>query len=112
VNTETTEDIYKLKPGWIQISKTDGQIVIIDNSTSTKQEITNLNCEMDNVIQKLQQNWLKHKVNYDSIHGKGAYDDLHYLTPIYGSDLDDDDNYDDITDDDSDDLYKNPHYDN
>jgi hypothetical protein len=86
VSTKPTEDIYKLKAGWIQIYKTDGKHTIIDKSTPIKQEITDLNNEMYNVIQNIEQNWLRHKVNYDNIHGKGAYDDLHYLTPVYGSD--------------------------
>ena len=46
--------------------------------------------------------WLKHKTIYDNIHGEGAYDDLHYLSPVYDSDYDTD--CDSQTEDDIDEL--------
>ena len=45
---------------------------------------------------------------YDDIHGEGAYDDLYYVSPIYGSDYESEyDNDNEIDDDYETELYVN-----
>ncbi len=39
----------------------------------------------NNMIATLLGNWSRYKLNYDKIHGEGAYDDIHYTEPIYSS---------------------------
>lgn len=112
-----TEDNNKPKIGWIQISRVNETQVIVDNSSHNiekNEEIEDLNNAMNRAIQNLEQNWNKHRIIYDNIYGEGAYHDLHYLTPIYGSDLDSDDEFDDdgITDEYYDDFYQNNNIDN
>ena len=112
-----TEDNNKPKPGWIQISRVNETQVIVDNSSRNIEkieEIEDLNNEMNKAIQNLEQNWNKHRIIYDNIYGEGAYHDLHYLTPIYGSDLDSNDEFDDdgLTDEYYDDFSQNNNMDN
>lgn len=95
--TIVTEDIT-LKPGWIQISRENNQIIINQEKLGPyeikMQNIQMLhedpNYIMNKAIDSMEKNWLKYKINYDNIYGEGAYDDLHYLSPVYDSDYDSD----------------------
>jgi hypothetical protein len=107
-----TEDIT-LGPGWIQIHKVNNHIVIKQANISPydikMQQIKELqedpNYIMDRVITTMEKNWIKYKIEYDNIHGEGAYDDLHYLSPSYDSEYDTDE-YDSLSEDNSDDFYE------
>ena len=89
-----------LRPGWIQITKINCQIIINQTNISPydikMQEIQELqedpNYIMTQFINIMQKNWLKHKTNYDNIYGEDAYDDLHYLPTVYDSEYDTDEN--------------------
>ena len=100
------EDIT-LKPGWVQISRVNNKTVISQEKPGPydikMQQIQTLQEDpkyiMNKTIESMQTIWLKYKINYDNIYGEGAYDDLHYLSPVY--DLDDDsDEYDSLSDND------------
>lgn len=93
--TETNNNNNTLQPGWIQIYKVNNKITTIYNPNSKQNEPPedNINNLMHKTITNLEQIWLKHKINYDKIHGEGAYDHIHYMPPIYyDTDSDDDDN--------------------
>jgi hypothetical protein len=38
------------------------------------------------MIETLSNNWTRYKVQYDSIHGEGAYDLVYYSPPVYPED--------------------------
>lgn len=78
-----------LPSGWIEINKSEEEEEEEDN--------TNYNLLMNNIIKTTLDKHYNHKLNFDSINGEGAYDELHYLKPIYDIDLDED--LDDYTDD-------------
>ena len=94
-----TEDIT-LRSGWIQISKVDNKTVInqanIGPYDIKMQQIQELqedpNYIMNRIINVMQKKWIKYKIDYNNIYGEGAYDDLHYLSPVYDSEYDSDEN--------------------
>jgi hypothetical protein len=68
----------------------DGCTQIILNKKTGKSEIrlgkqnqTKLEPVIDNIIDKLENNWNKYEAEYDSINGEGAYFEAHYIKPIY-----------------------------
>jgi hypothetical protein len=75
-----------LPSGWIEINK-----------YKEEEDNTNYNLLMNNIIKTTLDKHYNHKLNFDSINGEGAYDELHYMKPIYDIDLDED--LDDHTDD-------------
>ena len=77
-----------LKPGWIEISKINGTINIIDNSCPEK--VADLHFLMRKTISQMQKKWVNSKTIYDDIYGEEAFDNLHYLSPVYDSDYDSD----------------------
>ena len=93
------EDIT-LRPGWVQISKVNNKVVInqanngpYDIKMQKNQDLQeDSNYIMNKIMSVLHKNWLKHRAIYDNIHGEGAYDDLHYSSPVYDSDYDSDEN--------------------
>ena len=68
-----------LPSGWVEINKSEEE-----------EDKTNYNLLMNNIIKTTLNKHYNHKLNYDSINGEGAYDELHYLKPIYDIDLDED----------------------
>ena len=94
-----TENIT-LRPGWVQISKIDNNIVIDQANIGAydikMQKIQELqedpNYIMKRVVAIMQKKWIKYRIDYDNIYGEGAYNELHYLSPVYGSEYDTDDN--------------------
>lgn len=86
-----------LSPGWIKLHK-----YMSETSLQSPSEPT-----MEQIISAAQKKWHIHRVNYDKLHGDGAYDELHYMPPSYDINIDynsDDDSiemdsYTDDTDD-------------
>jgi len=112
-NEIIVEEDITLRPGWVQISKVNNKIIInqanIGPYDIKRQQIQELhqdpNYIMNQLICSSQKNWLKHKTIYDKIYGEGAYDDLHYLSPMYDSDTDyNTDEDDSLSDDNIDEL--------
>ena len=38
----------------------------------------------------MQRNWDRYQIEYDIIHGDGAYNEMYVLPPVYGEEYDDD----------------------
>ncbi len=90
--TEKIEDTNKEKtllPGWVVLSEKH------TNKTSDKNNEPN--DIMENIISDIVINSNKYKQLYNDINGDDAYDDLYYMSPVYGSD------YDTLSDDNNDD---------
>jgi len=83
-----------LPSGWVEINKSEEE-----------EDKTNYNLLMNNIIKTTLNKHYNHKLNYDSINGEGAYDELHYLKPIYDIDLDE---YSDDHTDDNDSFGEDP----
>ena len=100
-NTTIVNEDITLKPGWVQISRVNNKTVISQEKPCPydikMQQMQTLqkdpNYIMNKTIESMQTIWLKYKINYDNIYGEGAYDDLHYLSPVYDSDDDEYDEY-------------------
>jgi hypothetical protein len=101
-------------PGWVQYSKPKGSnksLFIVTHGDKTKQqlqqeaELNMLNNPLyihDLMISTLESNWNRYKLQYDAIHGEGAYDLVYYMEPRYeeddnlsenASDVDNDNDY-------------------
>jgi len=85
-----------IPPGWTMYSKDKNTSkFVITHGEKTKRQL-----EMDQedkiinsplyiynqMITTLAKNWSQYKIQYDSIHGEGAYDLVHYLPPVYPDD--------------------------
>jgi len=90
----------EVKPGCVEISKgMNGKIEYnYGKHTSTIKSIdeeetnyynNNINQIMVKAIDNMKDNWSKYKKNYDEIYGEGAYNEMYYLSPIYGSEYSD-----------------------
>ena len=109
VNTVIPEEIIeelKVLPKWVSYSRQNGKTIINHGSSVLERLIlenetqileNSPNKLMINVIEKLQRKWDKFKVDYDSIHGEGSYNQSYILSPVYGPEyeLDDEDYYED-----------------
>jgi hypothetical protein len=85
-------------PGWVQYSKPKGSnksIFIVTYGDKTKRQLqqeekynmfNNPFYIHDQIISTLDNNWNRYKIQYDAIHGEGAYDSVYYTEPIYGED--------------------------
>jgi len=82
----------KYLDGWTYISKVNGKIVRYDhNISSLNEEREKTPYEiMDEAIYRMRTNWINYKINYDEVHGEGAYEEAHeFKNPIiYESDTD------------------------
>lgn len=84
-----------LSPGWIQYTKhKDKYGFIVKYGDKPRSQIlqeqkdrlkTNPIYIYNHMITTLVGNWSKYKINYDDIHGEGAYDEIYYSEPIYSS---------------------------
>jgi len=82
-------------PGWIQYTKDKNKYgFTVNYGNRTKSQIlqeqkdklkSNPRYIYNNMISTLVGNWSRYKLNYDKIHGEGAYDEIHYTEPIYSS---------------------------
>ena len=113
---EEIEDTNKIHPGWISMSfdanrninvqcadeKTENEI----KREQLEKDLEDPNLIMEKVIDVLSKSWQKHINEYDSIHGEGAYDNVHYMEPMIfpyedeneNGETGDEDNYDDAYD--------------
>jgi len=74
---------------WAQYGLKDGKIKCLNppqefTEEEKKQEVINT---LSKISFAIELNMYKYMINYDKIHGDGAYDRLYYLEPIY-NDLD------------------------
>ena len=101
VNNNPNEFIEKkdreVKPGWVEIYLDKNTRKIIhaynENDLNLNDELNNdindnLDIIMNDVIESINKNRLKYINYYDSIHGEGAFEELHYLPPVYGPEYD------------------------
>jgi hypothetical protein len=109
VNTVIAEEIIeeaKVLPKWVSYSRQNGTTIVYQGSyvleklkQFKEQEILNNspNTLMKHITEKMQKKWEKFRIDYDSIHGDGSYDQEYILPPVYGPEyeLDEDDYYDD-----------------
>ena len=100
IKPEIEVNKIQVRPGWIEISKikTSGKIIYnygstIPNDIKKKQEEeleNDPNYIMDKAVTIMQRNWDRYQIEYDIIHGDGAYNEMYVLPPVYGEDYDDD----------------------
>ena len=82
-------------PGWIQYTKHNNRYgFTVKYGDKTKSQIlqeqkdklkSNPRYIYNHMMATLVDNWSRYKLNYDEIHGEGAYDEIHYTEPIYSS---------------------------
>lgn len=106
--TSTVNEVKKIEdnlvpPGWTQFTRTKGnwKFDIVHGEKTKRQleqeqekeqekeqeaRINNPEYIYNKLITTLSNNWLRYKIQYDSIHGEGAYDLIYYLEPIYFED--------------------------
>ena len=111
---DDTEFIEKIKPGWVEISRSrikgnNKNIFTYGEPTPYFKRLekmeNDLHYTMNKAIIKMSQNWYNYKEDYDELNGQGEYEEMFGLSPVYGpeyeSDLDsDDDNNNDDDDND------------
>jgi hypothetical protein len=99
---ETIEKKTFVKKGWVEIKANPNILGKIEyNYGSEKQYLNyedemrdfysnnkNLTIHMNKAIEKMKIRWDKYKDDYNNEYGEGAYEELYYSTPIYGSDYD------------------------
>jgi len=93
VNTKKVEDI-RVPPGWTQFSRSKGKSKLLfdvmygeKNQRQLEQDLEDDPLYVHNqMITALADNLLNYKMQYDSIHGEGEYDQAHYSEPIYPED--------------------------
>ena len=100
IKPEIEVNKIQVRPGWIEISKikTSGKIIYnygstIPNDIKKKQEEeleNDPNYIMDKAVTIMQRNWDRYQIEYDIIHGDGAYNEMYVLPPVYGEEYDDD----------------------
>jgi len=100
IKPEIEGNKIQVRPGWIEISKikTSGKIIYnygstIPNDIKKKQEEeleNDPNYIMDKAVTIMQRNWDRYQIEYDIIHGDGAYNEMYVLPPVYGEEYDDD----------------------
>ena len=97
VNTEIKQTF--VKKGWVEIKGNNGNGNIEYTYGSKNQYLdyeeelrdlydSNINFFMSREIDKMKQRWDKYKNDYNEIYGEGAYEDLYYSSPVYGSEYD------------------------
>jgi hypothetical protein len=95
-----------VRPKWVSYARQNGITIVNQGSyvlerLKRDQEQENLenspNTLMKNVTDKLEKKWEKFRVDYDLIHGEGAYIQTYILPPVYGPEyeLDDEEYYED-----------------
>jgi hypothetical protein len=101
-----------IDPGWVKLSSVNGKTVIEYGPLTEcmkkqkkieeikKQQEDDLNYNMFKAIEAMKANWDNYELQYDSIHGEGAFDDRFKLTPIYGPEYDTDSGMEDEEEDD------------
>ena len=82
-------------PGWIQYTKyKDKYGFTVKYGDKTRSQIlqeqkdrlkSNPTYIHNHMIDTLVGNWSRYKINYDEIHGEGAYNQIYYTEPIYSS---------------------------
>ena len=97
---EEPKIINHVKPGWVEVSKVNGKIVLKYGPKTLYQNrhqyLENLKEQpkyiMNNAIKHMKYNWKRYAESYDELHGEGAYEEAHSLPPVYDSDYEDSDN--------------------
>ena len=75
----------KYQNGWTYMTKKNGIITRYDHNVSTYnfEDEKTPDEIMFNAIQRMRINWLNYQINYDEIHGDGAYEEHHqFENPI------------------------------
>ncbi len=115
---DEAHEINTIPIGWEKLSFVNGKTFIEsgpkthlmlkqDKNTLKQQEEPKHNT-IFKTFERIIKNWELYEKNYDSIHGKGAYDDKFRLPPVYGpeynSDIDTDDDDDEHREIDEDEI--------
>jgi hypothetical protein len=87
MNVSKWDDILKKDNGlkWVQYGFKDGKIKCLnDVKELTKEEKQKEIIEtLNKISHAIELNRYKYMIEYDKLHGEGAYDRLYYLDPIY-----------------------------
>lgn len=96
IKIDEKSDVIDIDPGWVKLSNVNGKTVI-EYGPSTecmkkqqkvekinKQRENDINYNMIKAVETMKSNWDNYEIQYDSIHGEGAFDDRFKLTTIYG----------------------------
>ena len=112
----TNDTIYenKIKPGWVEISRVNGKTIFKKGPLTPylihlqeQEELENdPNYIMNKAITQMIINRNRYIIEYNSIHGEGAYEEMYILPPVYGPE------YDTEEDDDADTNSSDEYYDN
>ena len=94
-NTVVSNEKQHVLPGWTQyVVHKDKKVYpfTITYGAKPKSDINFIEKEkyldldsVSNIVTTLKGNWERYKINYDRVHGKGAYDLEYYTDPIYPS---------------------------
>lgn len=99
-NDEIIEKKNYVKQGWVEIKADPNNLGIIEYNYGSKNQYLDYEDEMrdfysnsknftilmNKTVEKMKIRWDKYKDDYNNEYGEGAYEDLYYSTPIYGSD--------------------------
>lgn len=94
-NTIVISNDVTVPPGWIQYTKDkDKYGFTVKYGEKTRSQIlqeqkdklkSNPRYIYNHMMATLVDNWSRYKINYDEIHGEGAYDEIYYIEPTYSS---------------------------
>jgi hypothetical protein len=110
VNTVIEETVEEevVRPKWVSYARQNGT-TIVHQGTHVLEKLKRYNEQqllenspntlMKNVVDKLEKKWEQFRVDYDLIHGEGAYIQTYILPPVYGQEyeLDDEEYYEDTS---------------
>uniref|UniRef100_A0A6C0ITD9 Uncharacterized protein n=1 Tax=viral metagenome TaxID=1070528 RepID=A0A6C0ITD9_9ZZZZ len=122
IDVPVNQEIKKtfVKKGWLEIKGNTNNVGKIDYTYGSENQYldyedelrdfydNNMNLFVSREIDKMKLRWDKYKYDYNEIYGEGAYEELYYSSPVYGSEYDS--NSDTIPED-GDDCDDNDYYD-
>ena len=94
-NTKYQHNNITIVPGWTHISKTNNIINKSTNNINKSTNKSNLNNEVNHMIDNMINNWNRYEEQYNEINGENAYQIKFYHEMNNFDDDDDDDNDDD-----------------
>lgn len=101
---ETIEKKTFVKKGWLEIKANPDRFGKIEYNYGSENQYLDYEDElrdfysnnknftilMNKTIEKMKIRWDKYKNDYNNEYGEGAYEELYYSTPVYGSDYESD----------------------